>query len=41
MGAGNHYVDILADEEDRVWVGVHFGSRGFGHTVASNFIALS
>jgi len=41
VGAGNHYVDILADEEDRVWVGVHFGSRGFGHTVASNFIALS
>ncbi|HSG09022.1 MAG TPA: RtcB family protein [Longimicrobiales bacterium] len=41
VGAGNHYVDIFADEGDRVWVGVHFGSRGFGHTVASNFIALS
>lgn len=41
VGAGNHYVDVFADEQDRVWVGVHFGSRGFGHTVASNFIALS
>jgi tRNA-splicing ligase RtcB len=41
VGAGNHYVDVFADEDDRVWVGVHFGSRGFGHTVASNFIALS
>jgi tRNA-splicing ligase RtcB len=26
VGGGNHYVD-LRDEEDRVWVGVHFGSR--------------
>ena len=25
----------------RIWVGVHFGSRGFGHTVASGFLALS
>ena len=41
IGAGNHYVDIFADEQDRIWVGVHFGSRGFGHTVASSFIALS
>lgn len=41
VGAGNHYVDVFADEDDAVWVGVHFGSRGFGHTVASAFIALS
>lgn len=41
IGSGNHYVDVFADEESRVWVGVHFGSRGFGHTVASNFLALS
>jgi tRNA-splicing ligase RtcB len=40
VGSGNHYVDVFADEADRVWVGVHFGSRGFGHTVASGFLAL-
>jgi tRNA-splicing ligase RtcB len=40
VGSGNHYVDIFADESDRIWVGVHFGSRGFGHTVASAFLAL-
>ncbi len=40
VGSGNHYVDIFADEQGRVWVGVHFGSRGFGHTVASGFLAL-
>jgi len=40
VGSGNHYVDIFADEDDRIWVGVHFGSRGFGHTVASGYMAL-
>jgi tRNA-splicing ligase RtcB len=41
VGSGNHYVDVFADEKGRLWVGVHFGSRGFGHTVASSFLALS
>lgn len=40
IGSGNHYVDIFADEKDRVWIGVHFGSRGLGHTLASHFIKL-
>jgi tRNA-splicing ligase RtcB len=31
----------MVDEEDRVWVGVHFGSRGFGHKTASGFLALA
>jgi tRNA-splicing ligase RtcB len=41
VGSGNHYVDILADEDGRIWVGVHFGSRGLGHSIASGFLALS
>lgn len=41
IGGGNHYVDVFVDQEGVVWVGVHFGSRGFGHTIASNFLALS
>ena len=24
-----------------MWVGVHFGSRGFGHRTASGFLALA
>jgi tRNA-splicing ligase RtcB len=40
VGSGNHYVDVFVDETGAIWVGVHFGSRGFGHTVASNFLAL-
>jgi tRNA-splicing ligase RtcB len=41
VGSGNHYVDVFADENGVLWVGVHFGSRGFGHTVASGFLALA
>lgn len=38
VGGGNHYVDIFADEADRIWVGVHFGSRGLGHKTATHFL---
>ncbi len=41
VGGGNHYVDLFADEHDRLWVGVHFGSRGFGHRTASGFLSLA
>ncbi len=38
VGSGNHYVDLFTDEQDRVWVGVHFGSRGLGHKIATWFL---
>lgn len=38
IGSGNHYVDLFTDEFDRVWVGVHFGSRGLGHGIATWFL---
>src|SRR5438094_10006522 len=41
VGSGNHYVDVFADEAGTIRVGVHFGSRGLGHTVAPGFMALS
>jgi tRNA-splicing ligase RtcB len=40
VGGGNHYVDLLSDTEGYLWVGVHFGSRGFGHKTAGGFFAL-
>ncbi|MBC8064055.1 MAG: RtcB family protein [Chlorobia bacterium] len=41
VGSGNHYVDLFEDEQGRLWIGVHFGSRGFGHRTASGFLALA
>ncbi|HEY0868142.1 MAG TPA: RtcB family protein [Fimbriimonas sp.] len=41
VGSGNHYVDLFEDQRGRLWIGVHFGSRGFGHRTASGFLAMS
>jgi tRNA-splicing ligase RtcB len=41
VGSGNHYVDLMRDEQDRVWIGVHFGSRGLGHTSATRYLKLA
>jgi tRNA-splicing ligase RtcB len=41
VGSGNHYVDLFADEGGTIWIGIHFGSRGFGHKTASGFLALA
>jgi tRNA-splicing ligase RtcB (3'-phosphate/5'-hydroxy nucleic acid ligase) len=41
VGSGNHYVNLMEDENGSIWVGVHFGSRGFGHKTASGFLALA
>jgi tRNA-splicing ligase RtcB len=41
IGSGNHYVDIFADEDSRIWIGVHFGSRGLGHKSATKYLKLA
>jgi tRNA-splicing ligase RtcB len=40
VGSGNHYVDVFNDEADRIWIGTHFGSRGFGYRTATGFLNL-
>jgi tRNA-splicing ligase RtcB len=41
VGGGNHYIDLFRDDNGILWIGVHFGSRGFGHKTASGFISMS
>jgi tRNA-splicing ligase RtcB len=41
VGGGNHYVDLFEDQQGRVWVGVHFGSRGLGHKTCTGFMNLA
>lgn len=41
VGGGNHYIDLFSDEEGMVWIGVHFGSRGLGHTAATTYLKLA
>ncbi|HET6914025.1 MAG TPA: RtcB family protein [Rhodanobacteraceae bacterium] len=41
LGSGNHFIEVCLDEDDRVWVMLHSGSRGIGNAIGSYFIALA
>jgi tRNA-splicing ligase RtcB len=38
LGTGNHFVELCLDEEQRVWVMLHSGSRGIGNAIGQYFI---
>src|SRR5688572_4219210 len=39
LGGGNHFIEVCLDQDDRVWVMLHSGSRGVGNRIGSFFIA--
>lgn len=41
LGTGNHFVEVCLDEEARVWIMLHSGSRGIGNRIGSYFIELA
>ena len=41
LGSGNHFLEVTADEQDRVWLFLHSGSRGVGNKIASKHIAIA
>jgi len=41
VGSGNHYVDCCGTKNGSVWIGAHFGSRGFGHASATKYLKLA
>ena len=41
LGSGNHFIEIGYDEEDRVWIIVHSGSRGLGYKTAQHYMRLA
>ena len=38
MGTGNHFLELCLDEDQRVWVMLHSGSRGVGNRIGTYFI---
>src|ERR1700761_321039 len=38
LGSGNHFIEVSLDEEDRVWLFLHSGSRGVGNKLAVKHI---
>jgi tRNA-splicing ligase RtcB len=41
LGSGNHFIEVTADEQRRVWLFLHSGSRGVGNKIASKHIAIA
>eukprot|EP00760_Papus_ankaliazontas_P035470 PhM_4_TR7812/c0_g1_i1/m.14769/K14415/RTCB, rtcB; tRNA-splicing ligase RtcB len=41
LGTGNHFIEVCLDENSKVWVMLHSGSRGVGNQVGSTFINLA
>ena len=39
LGGGNHFIELQADEEDRLWLMIHSGSRSIGQTICSHHMA--
>jgi tRNA-splicing ligase RtcB len=39
LGGGNHFIELQADEADRLWLMIHSGSRGFGQLVKTHHLA--
>ncbi|WP_434420337.1 RtcB family protein [Nannocystis pusilla] len=41
LGRGNHFLELQADDEDRLWLMVHSGSRGIGTAIRDHHDALA
>jgi tRNA-splicing ligase RtcB (3'-phosphate/5'-hydroxy nucleic acid ligase) len=41
LGSGNHFIEISLDEQDRVWLFLHSGSRGVGNKMAQHHIEVA
>lgn len=41
LGGGNHFIEICHDEEERVWILLHSGSRHIGKTIADVHIDIA
>ncbi|NVD96496.1 RtcB family protein [Massilia sp. BJB1822] len=41
LGGGNHFIELCIDEEQRVWIMLHSGSRGIGNVIGRYFISAA
>jgi tRNA-splicing ligase RtcB (3'-phosphate/5'-hydroxy nucleic acid ligase) len=41
LGSGNHFIEVTADEQRRVWLFLHSGSRGVGNKIAMKHIKVA
>src|SRR5690606_9510379 len=41
LGSGNHFIELCLDEDQRIWVVLHSGSRGIGNKLAMRHISIA
>jgi tRNA-splicing ligase RtcB (3'-phosphate/5'-hydroxy nucleic acid ligase) len=41
LGSGNHFIEVSLDEDDRIWLFLHSGSRGVGNKLATKHIKIA
>ncbi|PXA99532.1 RNA-splicing ligase RtcB [Nostoc sp. 3335mG] len=41
LGTGNHFIELCLDQDQRVWIMLHSGSRGVGNAIGTFFIELA
>ncbi len=41
LGGGNHFIELCVDEQNRVWMLLHSGSRGVGNKIAQRHIKIA
>ena len=41
LGSGNHFIEVSLDEQSRVWLFLHSGSRGVGNKIAQYHIKVA
>ena len=39
LGSGNHFLELQADEEDRLWLMIHSGSRALGQAIRDHHLS--
>jgi tRNA-splicing ligase RtcB len=41
LGGGNHFIELGTGDDEKVWIVIHSGSRGFGKQVAEYYMKLA
>jgi tRNA-splicing ligase RtcB len=41
LGGGNHFIEVCLDDEDRVWLMLHSGSRNIGKELAERHMSIA
>ena len=41
LGSGNHFIELVLDENDEVWTFLHSGSRGIGNRITQSHINVA